>query len=335
MKRRTVFMKKVIAISLAAMMLLLSACGSAATTATTKAASGSTTAAVPAAATVNLKDKEIIVILKNLTNPFWISVKEGTEAAGKALGVKVTVLAPLKADNNEEQSQMVEQAIAKQCAVIVLTPSDSTGIIPAALKVNEAKIPLINLNTKIAGTDVKSETFIAIENYDAGFQTVTRLCELMNKTGKILLIEGVTGAQTSIDRMKGAKDAIAKYPNITLGAQQSGEYNRAKAMDVVQNLLQAHPDVKAIFCANDEMALGAVEAVAAAKKTGQILIAGIDANADAQQAIKDGKMALSCDSQPYNQGYKSIENAVKFLQGGKLESFVKLDMKVVGKEDLK
>ncbi|NLZ52959.1 MAG: sugar ABC transporter substrate-binding protein [Thermoanaerobacteraceae bacterium] len=282
----------------------------------------------------DLANKEITVILKNLTNPFWISVKEGAEAAGKELGVNVKVLAPLKADNNEEQSQMVEQAIANQTDIVVLTPSDSNGIIPAAKKLNEAGIPIINLNTKIEGNTVDVETFIAIENYDAGFQTVTRLCEMMEGKGKMIIIEGVTGAQTSIDRVKGAIAALADFPEIELVARQSGEYNRAKAMDVVQNLLQAHPDVNGIFCCNDEMALGAVEAIASAGKTGDILVAGIDANADAREAIKEGKMALSCDSQPFNQGYQGVANAVKVLQGEKLDDFIKLDMKVVGKEDL-
>jgi len=282
----------------------------------------------------DLANKEITVILKNLTNPFWISVKEGAEAAGKELGVNVKVLAPLKADNNEEQSQMVEQAIANQTDIVVLTPSDSNGIIPAAKKLNEAGIPIINLNTKIEGNTVDVETFIAIENYDAGFQTVTRLCEMMEGKGKMIIIEGVTGAQTSIDRVKGAIAALANFPEIELVARQSGEYNRAKAMDVVQNLLQAHPDVNGIFCCNDEMALGAVEAIASAGKTGDILVAGIDANADAREAIKEGKMALSCDSQPFNQGYQGVANAVKVLQGEKLDDFIKLDMKVVGKEDL-
>jgi len=282
----------------------------------------------------DLANKEITVILKNLTNPFWISVKEGAEAAGKELGVNVKVLAPLKADNNEEQSQMVEQAIANQTDIVVLTPSDSNGIIPAAKKLNEAGIPIINLNTKIEGNTVDVETFIAIENYDAGFETVTRLCEMMEGKGKMIIIEGVTGAQTSIDRVKGAIAALADFPEIELVARQSGEYNRAKAMDVVQNLLQAHPDVNGIFCCNDEMALGAVEAIASAGKTGDILVAGIDANADAREAIKEGKMALSCDSQPFNQGYQGVANAVKVLQGEKLDDFIKLDMKVVGKEDL-
>lgn len=281
-----------------------------------------------------LASKEVTVILKNLTNPFWISVKEGVEAAGEELGVNVKVLAPLKADNNEEQSLMVEQAIANQTDIVVLTPSDSNGIIPAAKKLNEAGIPIVNLNTKIEGNTVDVETFIAIENYDAGFETVKRLCEMIEGSGEIIIIEGVTGAQTSIDRVKGAIDSLAEYPGVELVAQQSGDYNRAIAMDVVQNLLQAHPDVNAIFCCNDEMALGAVEAIASAGKTGEILVAGIDANDDARQAIKEGKMALSCDSQPFNQGYQGVVNAVKVLQGEELDDFIKLDMKVVGKEDL-
>lgn len=326
-------MKKILSMISVSLLLLLmfSACGSTSTT----TSDVSRTAQNSAAASGNAAGKNVTMILKNLTNPFFVSVKQGGEAAAKELGINLTVLAPLKADNNEEQTQMVEQSIVNQMDLVILCPADSNAIVPAVQKLNDAKIPLVDLNTKIGGSTVKWNTFVAIENYDAGFQTVTRLCELMGGKGEIMIIEGVTGAQTSVDRTKGAKDAIAKYPNIKIVAEQSGEYNRAKAMNVVQNLLQASPNVKAIYCCNDEMALGAVEAIDTAGRTGKILVAGCDANADAQKAIKDGKMALSCDSQPYQQGYVSVQTAAKILKGENVSDFVKTEMKVVGKEDIK
>ena len=281
------------------------------------------------------KGKEVTMILKNLTNPFFISVKEGGEAAAKELGMKLTVLAPLKADNNEEQTHMVEQAIVTGAELVIMCPSDTMGIIPAMEKLEEAGIPVVNLNTRIGGDKKLAETFVAIENYDAGFQTVTRLAEMMGGKGDFILLEGVSGAQTSIDRTKGALDALKKFPNIKLVAQQPADYNRAKAMDVVQNLIQANPNVAGIYCCNDEMALGAVEAIKAAGKTGKIMIAGCDANADARKAVKAGNMSLTCDSQPYNQGYQSVMVADQVFAGKKLASFIKLDMKVVGKDDLK
>ncbi len=321
--------------------LALTACGGASSSSAPAPASTPTSTAEPASAaepastgSASVEGKEVTMILKNLTNPFFISVKEGAEKAAEELGIKLTVLAPLKADNNEEQTQMVEQAIASQTDLLIMCPSDSEGIVPAIQKVAEAGIPIVDLNTMIGGDEVLWKTFVAIENYDAGYQTTKALCELMGGEGEIMIIEGVTGAQTSIDRVKGATDAIAEYPDIKIVAQQSGDYNRAKAMDVVQNLLQANPNVKAIYCCNDEMALGAVEAVASAGKTGDILIAGCDANADAQAAIKDGKMALSCDSQPVEQGYQAVITAGKVLAGEDVEARVVTEMKVVSKEDL-
>jgi ABC-type sugar transport system substrate-binding protein len=296
---------------------------------------GSGKEAAPGAAAAGVKGKEVTVIIKNFTNPFCTYIKEGAEAAAAKYGLDVTVLAPLKADNNEEQMQMVEQAIAGQTDLLVMMPSDTNGIIPAIEKAFSANIPIVNLNTKIGGDKIMWKTFVAIENYDAGYMATKKLCEMMGGKGGIMIIEGVTGAQTSIDRTAGSKAAIAEFPNIKTLAQQSADYNRAKSMDVIQNLLQAHPDVKGIFCCNDEMALGAAEAVEAAGKKGSILIAGIDANADAKQAIKDGKMALSLDGQPFAQGYGAVEAAAKILAGETVKDRIVIDMALVTKENLK
>jgi ABC-type sugar transport system substrate-binding protein len=317
-------MKKRIPILCALAAILLAACGGASSPA------GSASAAPAGGA----KGKDATLIIKNLTNPFCFSIRDGGEAAAAKYGLNLTVLAPLKADNNEEQMQMVEQSIARQTDVLIMMPSDTNGIIPAIEKAFAANIPIIDLNTRIGGEKVMWKTFVAIENYDAGYTAVKKLCELMGGKGEIIIIEGVVGAQTSIDRVKGAHAALAEFPAIKLVAQQSGEYNRAKGMDVVQNLLQAHPNVNAIFACNDEMALGAVEAVEAAGKRGKILIAGIDANADARQAIKDGKMVLSLDGDPYMQGYSAVEAAAKVLSGEKVDERIVTEMGVVTKETL-
>ncbi|MCC8190937.1 MAG: sugar ABC transporter substrate-binding protein [Planctomycetes bacterium] len=291
--------------------------------------------ALPAAAAdPEVAGKEVTMILKNFTNPFFITVKEGGEAAAKDLGLNLTVLAPLKADNNEEQTHMVEQAIVSGADLVIMCPSDTMGIIPAMEKLQEEEIPVINLNTRIGGDKKLAETLVAIENIECGYETVKRLIDMMGGEGEIILLEGVSGAQTSIDRIKGAQDAIAEHPGVTIVAQQPADYNRAKALDVTQNLLQAHPNVKAIYCCNDEMALGAVEAIASAGRTGRVLVAGSDANADALQAIRDGKMTLTCDTDPFNQGYQSVVAAVKALKGEELPELFRVSIKVVGKEDL-
>ena len=202
--------------------------------------------------------KEILVIVKNSTAPFWISVMDGAKAAGAELGYTVTCKTPVdtaEGSGNEQQSNLCEEAIVSGVSCVVLAPVDSEAIVPATKKINEAGIPIVNLNTKISD-DTQYKTFCGLENINQGYNTAKAMFELMNGEGKIFIIEGSTGAQTSIDRVKGFEKALAEYPNIEVVAQQSANYSRADALNVVQNLLQAHPDVNAILCCNDEMALG-------------------------------------------------------------------------------
>lgn len=279
-----------------------------------------------------LAGKSITVVLKSLTVPFFISVQKGAEAAGEEYGVKVNVLAPLKMDNPEEQSQIVEQTIANRPDVIVLCPIDSNGIVPVVKELNAANIPIVNLNTKINGTDVKWETFVAIENYQAGYDAAKALAETMGGSGELIILEGPTGSQASLDRVQGALDAFQET-GVEVVARQAADNDRAKGMNVSQNLLQAHPKVKGIFCCNDEMALGTVEAIDAAKMSG-IQVSGIDANEDALQAIREGKMAVTVDSQPYVQGYSAVEAAVKLLKGEKVDEKIVTPVQVITKENV-
>jgi ribose transport system substrate-binding protein len=265
----------------------------------------------------DLSGKEVVFIIKNLTTPFFLSMKEGAEDAGRDFGIKVTIQAPTSTEEgagNEEQTQLIEQAIANKAAAVCIAPTDSNGIIPAVKKLIEANIPVVASNTKIAEEGL-SNCFVGLENYTQGYNVAKELCKGLGGKGRMFIIEGTAGAQTSIDRVAGASAAIAEYPDIEIVAQQSASYKRASAMDVVQNLLQTNPDVNAIYCCNDEMALGAVEAVDAAGKTGQILIGGADGNADALQAIIDGKMYTTAEANAHDQAYYSVEAAVKILKG--------------------
>lgn len=275
--------------------------------------------------------KEILVIVKNSTAPFWISVMDGAKAAGEALGYKVTCKTPVdtaEGSGNEQQANLCEEAIVSGVDIVVLAPVDSEAIIPATKKINEAGIPIVNLNTKIAD-ETQYKTFVGLENINQGYDTAKAMFEVMGGTGKIFIIEGSTGAQTSIDRVKGFEKAIAEYPGIEVIAQQSANYSRADALNVVQNLLQAHPEVEAILCCNDEMALGTAEAVDAAGRIGDILISGQDANDDAVAALKEGKITITSFGDPYMQGYCAVEAAIDVLEGKDVGDFREVPTKVV------
>ena len=271
--------------------------------------------------------KEILVIVKNSTAPFWISVMDGAKAAGAELGYTVTCKTPVdtaEGSGNEQQSNLCEEAIVSGVSCVVLAPVDSEAIVPATKKINEAGIPIVNLNTKISD-DTQYKTFCGLENINQGYNTAKAMFELMNGEGKIFIIEGSTGAQTSIDRVKGFEKALAEYPNIEVVAQQSANYSRADALNVVQNLLQAHPDVNAILCCNDEMALGSAEAIDAANLTGTIMVAGQDANDDAVAALKEGKITVTSYGNPYMQGYTAVKAAVDVLEGKSVDAFYEVE----------
>ena len=280
--------------------------------------------------------KEILVIVKNSTAPFWISVMDGAKAAGAELGYTVTCKTPVdtaEGSGNEQQSNLCEEAIVSGVSCVVLAPVDSEAIVPATKKINEAGIPIVNLNTKISD-DTQYKTFCGLENINQGYNTAKAMFELMNGEGKIFIIEGSTGAQTSIDRVKGFEKALAEYPNIEVVAQQSANYSRADALNVVQNLLQAHPDVNAILCCNDEMALGSAEAIDAANHTGTIKVPGQDANDDAVAALKEGKITVTSFGNPYMQGYTAVKAAVDVLEGKKVDAFYEVETVVVTKENV-
>jgi ribose transport system substrate-binding protein len=316
-------MKKVFALILAlAMSCTLFACGS--------SNGGSETPAGD-----DLSQKEIVVIVKNLTVPFWLSQKDGAEQAGKDFGVKVTVLAPTdtaEGSGNEQQTSLVEQAIAQGVSCVAIAPVDSSAIIPAIKELNDAKIPVVDLNTRIS-EDVYN-TFVGLENYDQGYNTAKTLAEGLGGKGTVMIIEGTSGAQTSIDRVKGATAAFGEYPDIKIVAQQSANYSRADALNVVQNLLQSYPDVNGIFCCNDEMALGSVEAVSAAGLSDKILITGQDANADACTAIQNGSMYASSFGNPYMQGYTAVAAAVDILKGNEVKDFYQVETADVTKDNV-
>ena len=280
--------------------------------------------------------RDVVVMVKNSTAPFWISTMDGAKQAGEDFGVNVIFKTPVdtaEGSGNEQQSQLCEEAIVSGADAVVIAPVDSEAIVPATKKINDAGIPVINLNTRISDAE-QYVTFVGLENVNQGYDTAKVVLEKMEGEGTIFIIEGSTGAQTSIDRVTGFEKALAEYPNIEVVAQQSANYSRADAMNVVQNLLQSYPDVDAIICCNDEMAMGTAEAVDAAGKTGEILISGQDANDDAVGAVKEGKLFATSFGNPYMQGYTAVQAAVDVLEGKEVEDFYEVKTKVVTLENV-
>lgn len=275
--------------------------------------------------------KTATLILKDLTNPVWILAGEGAKAAAADFGIEIEVVAPVESNNNDEQISLVQQVIAQGKDILVMVPADSTGIVPAIEEINAAGIPVINLNTKInneSGT-ANSETFVVADNTICGTLCAEELVRLAGEEGEAIILEGPSGGQVTIDLSNAAQAVFEKYPGIKVVDIQDAKFDRSTGFTTTQNLLQAHPNLKIIFSCNDEMALGAVQALKEAGKLDQVFVGGIDGNADALAAIKEGTMEVTVYKNFWLQAYTAVEAAAKFLDGQKLEEKIAVDLEAV------
>jgi ribose transport system substrate-binding protein len=216
--------------------------------------------------------------------------------------------------------QIVENLLQTDVDALLLTPSGSREIVPAVVKANQAGIPVVVVDTRVdaaalAAAGGRVETFIGSDNVDGGRIAGQFVARALNGQGRVAVVEGIPGHETGDSRLQGFREAIAEHPGIEIVASQTANWERDQAFNVTQNILQSHSDLDAIFAANDVMALGAVEAVAAAGRTGDILVVGFDAQDEAQAAIREGRMAASIAQHPREMGRLAMVSAWRLLQG--------------------
>ncbi len=283
-------------------------------TATKPAATTAPTAA-PTQAASTQKKYQIALIVKNLVNPFWVMMKDGAEKEAAKLGVQVTTYAPTKADNVEEQIKIMEDLVNKKIDGFVVVAADAKGIVPGIEKANAANIPVAMSNSNTAGG--KYITFSAVENYDAMKLVAQYMVKKLNGKGKIIVLDGVAGSQAIEDRKRAIADVLKANPGIEVLAQQTALNQRAEGMKVMENLLVRFSQVDWVIAQNDEMALGAVQAIEAAGRLKDIKVSGFDANDDAIKAVAAGKMVATANQRPDQQSAKALDALVDYLNGKK------------------
>lgn len=273
--------------------------------------------------------KTVGLALSTLNNPFFVTLRDGAQAKAKELGLTLEV-----ADGNNDlatQVSQVEDFITKKVAVIIVNPVDSDGIVPAVKKANDANIPVITVDRASNGGTVASH--IASDNV-AGAKAACDYLIKQVSSGNVVQLEGIAGTSAARDRGQGCKNAVAAQSAVKLVASQTADFDRAKGLNVMQNFLQAHPDVKGVFAQNDEMALGAVQAIVAASKGGQITVVGFDAIDDALAAIKAGKMAATIAQQPKLMGETALATAKDVIDAKTVAKSQPVEVKLVTKDNV-
>jgi len=275
------------------------------------------------------KKYKMIFIVKSLDNPFWDRMRAGAEKAGEDLGIEIKTLAPIKPYNVEEQLRFMEDGITQKVDAICVVPADSKGIVPGIEKANKAGIPVVTPNSKAYGGKVL--TWTGAQNQEVGYDIANYAINAIGGKGNVIILEGTPGNQTAIDRAKGFNDAIAEHSGIKLLASQTAKYSRVEGMRVMENLAQRFPDVDLVIAANDEMALGAIEALDAAGRLSKTKVTGFDANNDALKSISEGKMLATGDQRPDAQGYWGVVAAYCYLEGMPVPKEIYLPAPVIDK----
>lgn len=236
-------------------------------------------------------------------NPFYKAMADGVRDQARAEGFEATILNA--EDKLEKQIADVEDLIQKRVDVIIINATHD-GAAAVLNKAAAAGIPVITLQRGVPGAQVASH--IGTNNVVIGREGAEWVAKKLNGKGNVVVMEGIPGAASSEDRKKGSSEVWPKYPGIKIVAQQSGKYDRAVALQVMENILQAQPQIDAIFCFNDEMAMGVVAAVKSARRTG-IVITGMDANKDAREAVERGELTMTIALPPYDIGKTGVLHA--------------------------
>src|SRR5580692_8956197 len=268
----------------------------------------------------------IAVFTKNQTNPYFQAVRVGADAAAKALNVKTLHYIPTKPDSIPEQMSQIEDVVVKKPDAIVFTPVDYKALVPGVEKINAANIPVVNITDRSSAG--KFVAFVGADDYSTALETARYLLKTLNGKGNFIILEGVKGALTNTDRVRGFNDALKENPGAKLLASQPGNYQRLQALQVMENLLQSHPQIDGVLAANDAMAMGAVEALEGANRTAKVI--GIK---EAVDAIKAGKLLASGDYNGFLQGCIGTIIAARTLRKQPVVQEIVLKPTVVSKEN--
>jgi len=260
------------------------------------------------------------LVLKTLNHPFFIDMQRGAEEAARRLGVTLVVQAAEREIDVEKQMQIIENLIQTGVGALCVTPSGSKEIVSDIVKANRAGIPVVIVDTKVdpeaaKQAGIRIESFVGSDNYEGGQVAGRHLVELTGGKARVGVLEGIPGHETGDSRLRGFRDAIAKAPGVAIVASQPANWERDQGFTVFQNMLQAHPEIDALFACNDLMALGAIEAIRAAGRAGRIRVIGFDALEDARTAIAEGTMAGSVAQSPDEMGRIAVESAVRAVRG--------------------
>lgn len=257
-------------------------------------------------------------------NPFFVTLAEGAKKAAKQAGVPLTVVDA--SDDATKQVSDIEDLVSKNVSVLIVNPVDSDAVTGAVEAAIAKGVRVISVDRVVNGVDIDCQ--IASDNV-AGAELATQyIVDTLGENVKTAELVGTSGASASIDRSQGFHNIADKKLKVV--ASQTADFDRTQGMTVMENMLQADSSIQAVFAGNDEMALGAVEAISGAKK--DVLVVGFDATDDAIEAIRQGRMGATIAQQPDLIGSTAVENAIRLTKGESIPKEIPVEVTLITKD---
>ena len=254
----------------------------------------------------------ITVITMALNSDYWHAVQAGGILAGKDVGYDVKVIGPNDESNAQEQCNQILDAVSAGTDAIVLSANNPDTVVSTAADVHADGMPLVEIDSSLPDENAY-DAFLGTNNYDAG-KALGDFIGQQDSSAKVALIRGLVGTSAHDNRCNGIEDGLNEAGAEVIGIQPA-DSDRAKGVTVAENFIQANPDLTAFAATNDEMALGAYEAVKAAGKEGEITVYGFDGSIGGLESIMAGELTGSAAQDPVQEGYGGVELAVKILEG--------------------
>jgi len=294
--------------------------------------------APPATDPVKKKTETIALVMKTLTNPFFIEMEKGARRAEQELGVSLVVKTAAQETSIQQQIEIVEDLIIEKVDAIVIAPGDSVELIPVLKKAQDNGITVVNIDNRLdpdfaRASGLGEVPFVSVDNEQGAYKSVRALTELLKRPTEVAILEGIRGAKNAEDRKNGALRAFADSAQAEVVATETANWKIDEGFEVTKRLMTEYPSIGGLFCANDMMALGAIEYL---QSTGRddVLVAGYDALEDAKAAIRRGTLVSTIDQQAAQQGYLGVVSAHRILAGEKLPAMVLVDTRLLTRDNL-
>jgi ribose transport system substrate-binding protein len=274
--------------------------------------------------------ERIVAFTKNLTNPNLQAFRLGADRAAALLGASVIHRIPTKPDDAAQQIDLLAMMLAEKPDAILLGPAEDKALEPIIERLNAARIPIVNFASRMAAGDFLS--YVGSDDVDMGCRAARYLLTRMWNHGNMVIIEGPQTTSTSRDRVEGFKKALAECSGIHLVASVAGKYHEHDAYEAMSKVLKEFDKIDAVLCANDSMAMGALDALDLAGRS--TLVVGINGTIQAAKAIEQGRLLASVDYSGFKMGCIATEAAVRGLRRLKVPSQILLPTTVIDRANV-